>query len=115
MEQGRPHRRQPRTGQVGQVMARTVVLQNLDEMSYPMDKNLPETDLQFVARMLVATREGDQLNGAEARKLNDLAQFGRTNMHQETTTMPEERRDPNKSPGGGIGHVAAGETYPPLR
>ena len=49
----------------------------------------PETGLQFIARMLLATREGHQISSNDARRLSDLAQYGPGPV----TTMPEERRD----------------------
>jgi hypothetical protein len=47
-----------------------------------------ESDIQFLARMLVATREGGQISSADARRLSNLSQFG----SRQPTTMPEERR-----------------------
>lgn len=47
-----------------------------------------ESDLQFVARMLLATREQTQINSADARRLSNLSQFGSRSV----ATMPEERR-----------------------
>lgn len=52
----------------------------------------PETEAQFLARMLIATREGHQIHSRDARRLSDLATFGR---HQQPT-MPEERSDGSK-------------------
>lgn len=54
----------------------------------------PETNTQFLAKMILATREGHQVSSRDARRLSDLASFGR--HHEAPTTMPEERRDPNK-------------------
>jgi len=58
-----------------------------------------ETGLQFLARMMVATREGHQISSADAQRLSDLAQFG---PGPTPTTMPEERRDTSRplSPNG---------------
>jgi len=53
----------------------------------------PETTSQFLARMLLATRESHQIASVDARRLSELAQFG---PHGEPTTMPEERRDTSK-------------------
>ena len=47
-----------------------------------------ETTTQFLARMIVATREQTQISSADARRLSDHAQFGSRTV----TTMPEERR-----------------------
>lgn len=58
-----------------------------------------ESNTQFIARMLVATREGQQIVSADAQRLNDLATFG---VHQNTTTMPEERRQASYSPSGAM-------------
>lgn len=63
---------------------------------------VPETNDQFLARMLIHTREGDQLTSRDAKKLNDLAVHGRqvSALGQPTTsTMPEERRDASLQPG----------------
>jgi hypothetical protein len=49
---------------------------------------LNETTTQFLARMILATREQQQISSADARKLADLSQFG----SRPATTMPEERR-----------------------
>lgn len=49
---------------------------------------MAETDLQFLARMVLATREQQQISSADARRLSDLSQFG----GRAVTTMPEERR-----------------------
>lgn len=35
-----------------------------------------ETNDQFLARMILATREGGQITNADAVRLSDLAQFG---------------------------------------
>lgn len=51
-----------------------------------------ETNTQFLARLLMATREGHQIASSDAQRLSDLAQFGpRGSM----SAMPEERRDPS--------------------
>jgi hypothetical protein len=55
----------------------------------------PQTDIQFLARMVVATREGNQVSSTDARRLNNLAQFGDSSVPAEgagETTLPEERR-----------------------
>lgn len=56
-----------------------------------------ESDTQFLAKMIVATREGHQINGADARRLNNLATYGdslpRGGDADAVTTMPEERRE----------------------
>lgn len=54
----------------------------------------PETAVQFLARMLVATREGHQIHSRDARRLSDLAVYGRD--QQRSPTMPEERRDASR-------------------
>jgi hypothetical protein len=56
---------------------------------------MPESDIQFLAKMIVATREGHQIPGADAQRLNNLATFGDSlprGDQSSTTTMPEERR-----------------------
>ena len=53
----------------------------------------PETSTQFLARMILATREGHQINSRDAQRLSNLAQFG---PQGPPTTMPEERRDASK-------------------
>ena len=57
-----------------------------------------ESDIQFMARMLVMTREQNQINSADAQRLSNLAQFGGGPV---PPTMPEERRqtpvNPNQS------------------
>lgn len=55
---------------------------------------LPETAIQFMARMLIATREGHQIHSRDAQRLNDIATFGRD--QQRMPTMPEERRISDK-------------------
>jgi len=57
-------------------------------------KLYPETTTQFLARMILATREGQQISSADAQRLSDHASYG----IQVPTTMPEERRDPSKLP-----------------
>lgn len=47
-----------------------------------------EPDTQFLARMILATREQTQISSADARRLSNLSQFG----GRQPTTMPEERR-----------------------
>jgi hypothetical protein len=55
-----------------------------------------ESDMQFLARMIVATREQQQVASADARRLNNIATFGdslpRGDASTSRTTMPEERR-----------------------
>jgi hypothetical protein len=53
----------------------------------------PESNTQFLARMILATREQHQFNSTDAKRLSDLAQFG---VGGQPTTMPEERRDPSR-------------------
>lgn len=73
----------------------------------------PETPVHFLARMLVETREGGQINSEDARRLQDLAQFGEGPA---PTTMPEERRDGSKPiQPADIQAVAEGEEYPYIR
>jgi hypothetical protein len=66
----------------------------------------PTSDIQFLAQMVVASREGHQINSADAQRLNNLATFGdsapRGGDVFGRTTMPEERRDASKplTPGG---------------
>jgi hypothetical protein len=52
-----------------------------------------ETTTQFLARMILATREGQQISSRDAQRLSDHASFG---VHGAPTTMPEERRDTSK-------------------
>lgn len=49
---------------------------------------LPETATQFLARMLLATRENHQIHSRDAQRLSNLAQFGR----DQQPTMPEARQ-----------------------
>ena len=51
-----------------------------------------EPDLQFLARMILSTRENNQISSADARRLSNLSQFGGSMA----TTMPEERRSGTK-------------------
>lgn len=61
--------------------------------------NFPDSDLQFIARQLVATREGNQISAADAQRLSNLAQFGDSfERGPGNTTMPEERRSAEKLP-----------------
>lgn len=53
-------------------------------------KLYPEPTNQFLARMILATREQHQISSPDAQRLGDLAAFGN---HGPATTMPEERRD----------------------
>lgn len=57
-------------------------------------KLYPESSNQFLARMILATREQHQINSPDAQRLSELAQFG---PHGSPTTMPEERRDASKT------------------
>jgi hypothetical protein len=59
-----------------------------------MNQELIDTDTQFLARMILATREGHQISSFDAQRLGNLADFG----PGPTTTMPEERRDASKLP-----------------
>ena len=52
----------------------------------------PETNDQFLARMVLATREQHQISSSDACRLSDLAQYG----NNVPTTMPEERRQASK-------------------
>lgn len=52
-----------------------------------------ENSHQFLARMILATREQHQINSPDAQRLSELAQFGPSGS---PTTMPEERRDGSK-------------------
>lgn len=67
----------------------------------------PTSDIQFLAQMLVAVREGHQINSADARRMNNLATFGDSaNRGGDVfgrTTMPEERRSGDRplTPEGG--------------
>lgn len=61
-----------------------------------------ETTDQFLARMLIAVREGHQIVQHDAQRLSDLAQYGPGPV---PPTMAEERREP-------IRRVEPGETYP---
>lgn len=65
-----------------------------------------ESDIQFLAKMIVASREGHQISGADAQRLNNLATFGDSlprGDQTSSTTMPEERRSGSKplTPDGG--------------
>jgi len=46
-----------------------------------------EPTVQFLARMILATREGQQISSADARRLDDHASYG----GNQPTTMPEAR------------------------
>lgn len=50
-----------------------------------------ETTEQFLARMLIAVREGHQIVQYDAQRLSDLAQYGPGPV---PPTMAEERRAP---------------------
>jgi hypothetical protein len=60
----------------------------------------PESDIQFLARMIVASREGHQIVSADAQRLNNIATFGdslpRGDAGESRTSMPEERRSGDK-------------------
>lgn len=58
----------------------------------------PENDVQFLARMLIQHREGDQFAAEDARRLQALADFGHSGGHQTTPTLPEERRSASQLP-----------------
>ena len=63
--------------------------------------NYPESDIQMLARLLIATREGDALNQDDARRLNELATYGNSSQvlgAPVVTTLPEERRPGNVQP-----------------
>lgn len=67
------------------------------------------SDAQLLARVLVQTREGGQIGSEDAQALGNLAQFGDQmgselpgNEGNQPTTMPEERRGPNRMPSGGF-------------
>ena len=63
----------------------------------------PETNQQFLARMILATREQHQISRQDAQRLDELAQFGPGPI----TTMPEARRDASRplAPQGAKGLV----------
>lgn len=75
-----------------------------------------ESDIQFLARMVVAAREGHQVSSRDAQRLNNLAAYGDSlprdgNVYGDgATTMPEERRHlpANVVPG----EVVPGARYP---
>lgn len=52
-----------------------------------------EPTVQFLARMILATREGHQISSLDAQRLGDHANFG---GRAEPPTMPEGRRDASK-------------------
>lgn len=52
-----------------------------------------ETNDQFLARMILSTREGGQITNADAQRLSDLAQFGPGPV---PSTLPEARVDGSK-------------------
>jgi hypothetical protein len=58
-----------------------------------------EHDTQFLARMIVATRESHQITSRDAQRLSNIATFGdslpRGDSAVGATTMPEERRPQN--------------------
>lgn len=73
----------------------------------------PEPDIQFLARMIVATREGNQIASADAQRLNNIAQYGDSLEDAPgramRTTMPEERRSGEQLPNeAGIRDVVRG-------
>lgn len=51
-----------------------------------------EPTVQFLARMILATREGHQIGSKDAQRLADHANYGQA----DPPTMPEERRDGSK-------------------
>lgn len=58
---------------------------------------IPSSDIQFLARMIVLTREGGQIPSTDARRLNNLATYGDSldrgsDQDNSATTLPEERR-----------------------
>jgi hypothetical protein len=67
-----------------------------------------ESDIQFLARMIVASREGHQIVSGDAQRLNNLATFGDSLPRGDdaigSTSMPEERRDGSRplQPGGAV-------------
>lgn len=61
----------------------------------PMNEGLHETMTQFLARMLIATREQHQISSRDAQRLSDLADGAFLDGRPQQTTMPEERRDPS--------------------
>jgi hypothetical protein len=76
----------------------------------------PESDIQFLARMIVLSREGGQIPGHDARRLNNLATYGdsmprgSSESERSQTTLPEERRP---LPSTAVpGEVAPGAEYP---
>jgi hypothetical protein len=78
-----------------------------------------ESDIQLLARMIVAAREGHQVSSRDAQRLNNLAAYGDSLPREGhpygdgATTMPEERRNP---PATAVpGEVAPGAEYPVVR
>lgn len=53
-------------------------------------KLYPETNIQFMARMLLVVREGHQMSRHDAQRLSDLANHG---PGPTPTTMAEARED----------------------
>ena len=49
-----------------------------------------ESDVQFLARMILMTREQHQITNRDSIRLSNLSQFGSGPV---PPTMPEERRD----------------------
>lgn len=75
------------------------------------------SDIQFLAQMIVASREGHQIATADAQRLNNLATYGDSLPREGDvfgrTTMPEERRG---LPASAVpGEVRPGEEYPVVR
>lgn len=69
--------------------------------------HFPTSDTQFLAKMLIKTREGDQLSQVESRRLANLAKYGDSN--ERATTMPEEHGEAARRPGpGGTRDVVRG-------
>lgn len=48
----------------------------------------PDSDLQFLARMLKKTRTGDQVTRAEAHRLDEIAEHGHTQGNPPPGEMP---------------------------
>ena len=54
-----------------------------------------ESDIQFLARMILMTHENNQIMRADSRRLANMAQFGPGPV---PAAMPEERSEANKLP-----------------
>lgn len=57
----------------------------------PEPRTATESAIQFLARMVICTREGHQVGSKDAQRLANLANYGHDSQ---ITTMPEERRSP---------------------